>query len=94
MDNSKKNWLSPQMRTYVLKALSKIKEIRCEKCGAYEGLEFHHIKYAPKENVAIKDLKILCNKCHRNAKNVLSNIKTVFENGKRYCIASKIKFEY
>jgi len=72
----------------------KFREIRCEKCGIYEGLELHHTKYAPKQMVTIEDIKILCNKCHRNARKSLSMLRTIFKNGKRYCIARNFKFEY
>ena len=91
INNSKNNWLSPFFRTYIARIIAKTREIRCEKCGVYEGLEFHHTKY---ENVSINDIRIRCNKCHRNCAKPFSLLKTVFEEGKRFCIVSGYKFEY
>ena len=88
------NWLDEELRLYVIYCLSKLKEIKCEECGSYEKLEFHHTKYAPKENVSIHDLKILCSKCHRNDRNGRSVLRTIFEGGKRFCEGAKFKFEY
>jgi hypothetical protein len=68
--------------------------IKCEKCGAYENLELHHIKYEPKERVYLKDIKILCGKCHRNDSSKGSALKTVFENGERFCVTNGYKFPY
>jgi DNA-directed RNA polymerase subunit RPC12/RpoP len=42
----------------------KLGEIRCEECGSKRNLEIHHKRYG--EDVAIKDLKLLCHKCHNN----------------------------
>lgn len=75
------------------KEISKSRVIQCEKCGIFEGLEMHHAKYHP-HNVSVNDIKILCNLCHRNSKKKLSQLKTVFEDGKRFCIVSSHKFEY
>lgn len=94
MGNSAVNWLSPQMRMYVFKAISKTREIRCEDCGSYEGIELHHTKYAPAENVSIQDITLLCNKCHRNTDYQLSDVKTTFKDGKRYCESKNFTFEY
>lgn len=94
MGNSTRNWLTPYFRIYVLQAIAKTREIKCEKCGVYEGLELHHKKYAPKENVSINDIEILCNQCHRNTKKKTSNLKTIFIDGKRKCIVSNYEFEY
>ncbi|TBR16974.1 hypothetical protein EPO66_03600 [bacterium] len=92
------------MRLYIVWCLTHPKdpkdfrEIKCEECSSYENLEFHHEKYAPEEEVYLKDIKISCCKCHRNAPVVKGKqrpqLKTVFENGKRYCITSKYKFGY
>lgn len=95
--NSKTNWFSPQMRLYLLKAIiHQGREIRCEnkKCGSYKNIEFHHTKYAPKDIVSVKDIKLECNKCHRNSSNKLSKVSTIFENGKRFCVGSNFKFAY
>lgn len=95
--NSIDNWLSPQMRLYLLKAIIKQgREIRCEnkKCGSYKNIEFHHTKYAPKNIVSIKDIKLECNKCHRNSDNKLSKVSTIFIKGIRYCVGSNFKFAY
>jgi Zn finger protein HypA/HybF involved in hydrogenase expression len=72
------------------------REIKCEKCGTLEGLEFHHEKYEPQEKVYLDDLRILCTKCHRNDnENVKrSNLRTVYEDGKRYCETTIYRFEY
>lgn len=92
-----KGFLTKQMRLYVAKAITDSgREIRCEKkdCRKYEDLEFHHKKY---KNVRIKDIRILCGKHHRNSKipkNCRSRLKTIFENGKRFCEVSEYKFEY
>ena len=92
---SRFNWLTPMFRIYVLKALSNIKEIRCEKCGAYSNLEMHHKKYAPKQKVTIYDIQLLCGKCHRNSRHeTYSKVATVFIKGKRYCVTSNFKFPY
>jgi hypothetical protein len=93
MQNSVKNWLSPFFRVYVVKEISKTRVIKCEKCGVLEGLELHHKKYHP-QNVSVNDIQILCNQCHRNTSHKLSSLKTVFEDGKRFCIVSSHKFEY
>lgn len=92
--NSKRNWLSPFFRVYVLQLISKEREIKCEKCGVYEGLEIHHKKYGPIQNVSIDDISLLCNQCHRQTSHRLSSLKTVFEDGKRFCLVSGHKFEY
>ena len=105
--NAQTNWLSATMRMYVAMAMSKSKEIKCDECGSYDDLEFHHKKYArnskrePRRlkyskltNISIHDLQILCCKCHRNAKSSPSEMATVFEDGKRYCIVSQYIFLY
>lgn len=94
----KEMFMNMEMRMYVAKAMTAAgREIKCEKCGAYENLEFHHLKYAP-ENVTIKDIVLLCPKCHRNSKIPKelrrSRVRTIFENGKRFCETSHYKFEY
>jgi 5-methylcytosine-specific restriction endonuclease McrA len=97
MSRSLDNWMPEMMRAYVAKAISKTREIKCEECGTYENLEFHHKKYSTEENATIKDIKILCTKCHRNAKASKrrgSGLRTIFENGKRFCEVSKFRFEY
>lgn len=88
-----KGFLTDEMRMYVAKCISDTREIRCEKCGAYDNLEFHHKRY---EGATIKDIQILCEKCHRNVKrsDKSSHLKTVFERGKRFCEGSKWRFEY
>jgi len=98
------NFLSVEMRLYILYAMThrsnptKNREIKCEICGSYKNLEIHHDKYFPKEQVLIDDVRILCHKCHRNAGKVkdirCSQVKTVFEKGKRFCITNRFKFEY
>lgn len=92
--NSKVNWLSPQFKLYVFSTISKKREIKCAKCGSYKNLELHHKRYAPQDNVAIKDIELLCSKCHRNSKQSLSKVSTVFKNGKRYCVGNNFRFEY
>lgn len=93
--NSKKNWLSKQMKLYILPIIAKEREIKCEKCGSLENLELHHTKYEPVEHVSYKDLQILCGKCHRNVnqKNY-STLRTVYEYGKRFCEFNCYRFEY
>jgi hypothetical protein len=99
------NFFNMEMRLYISWCIThprnsrSFREIKCEKCNAYENLEFHHKKYAPEEKVFIKDIRISCNKCHRNSKVTTvecrrSKLRTVFENGKRYCETSHYKFEY
>lgn len=94
------NSLSEMMRYYLLYTMTHRepkelnREIKCEGCEVYEGLEMHHEKYYPKETVTVDDIHLSCNKCHRNDDNPQSRVKTVFENGKRFCVASKFKFEY
>lgn len=92
--NSLANWLTPQFRIYVWQAISKTREIKCEKCGTRKNIEMHHKKYAPKENVSINDIQLLCNKCHRNSNDPLSQVSTVLKNGKRFCIGSNFQFHY
>lgn len=92
--NSQRNWVSPYLKVYLLLLISKEREIKCFTCGAYEGLEIHHKKYGPEHNVSYKDVSLLCSKCHRNTTHRLSNVRTVFENGKRFCEVSGHKFEY
>lgn len=72
------------------------REIKCEKCGSYEDLELHHTKYEPEEKVYLKDIKILCAKCHRNdiSKRNGNTLRTIFKNKKRYCITTNYEFEY
>jgi hypothetical protein len=94
MGKSQDNWLSPQMRIYVLFCISRTREIRCEKCGVWTGLEMHHTKYAPEEVVTINDIMILCQKCHRNCGTSISSVRTVFKGKKRFCEISGHKFEY
>lgn len=96
MSNSQDNWLSEQMRMYVIVAISKTREIKCEECGTYEGLELHHSKYlTDTDGCSINDIEILCAKCHRNDdRKDYSMLRTVFENGRRYCETAKFKFEY
>jgi hypothetical protein len=84
------------MRVYLAQAITNSgREIKCEKCGAFENLEFHHKKYSPR--VTIKDIEILCTKCHRNAKPAKkrgSLLKTVFLEGKRFCVVNYYRFAY
>lgn len=94
MGKSRDNWLMPQMRIYVWWVISKTREIKCEECGTYQGVEMHHTKYAPEENVTINDIKLLCNKHHRNSDTPLSKVSTVFESGQRFCVGSNFKFAY
>ena len=48
----------------------------------------------PAKNREIKDdIRLLCTKCHRNC-DYHTDLKTVYENGKRYCENSHFKFEY
>lgn len=96
MSLAKDNHIPPYFRLYLLKIISNIKEIRCEKCNSYENLELHHTKYSTEQNTSIKDIQILCGKCHRNQDNtkITSSLKTIFENGKRFCVMSNLRFEY
>lgn len=95
IDRSRENWLPVMMRVYVAKAITDSgRKIKCEKCGKLRGLEFHHEKYHPEEDVSIKDIKILCHKCHRNAKKKASNLSTVFIKDKRYCLVNNFRFAY
>lgn len=91
-----KGYLTKEIRLYVAKSITDSgREIKCEDCGALENLEFHHKKYA---KVKIKDIRILCSRCHRNAENVKENrrsgLKTIFEKGKRFCQVSDFQFQY
>jgi len=105
MNNPQKrqdNFLDLMMRLYILYTIThrsdpKLnKEIKCEKCGSCEHLELHHIKYIPEE-IYVDDIQLLCPKCHRNSKvskHKSSQVRTVFENGKRFCELREFKFEY
>lgn len=91
-----RGFISKQMRVYLAKSIADSgREIRCEKCNSYEDLEFHHKKY---DFATINDISVLCVKCHRNAKTAKkirrSTLKTIFENGKRFCCVSGCQFEY
>jgi len=96
-----RNFIPKQMRLYIAWCITHplrpkdFREIRCEKCKRYDNLEFHHRRY---KRVLIKDIRIKCFKCHRNAdevkKNRRSQLKTIFENGKRICEVSGFRFEY
>lgn len=88
------NWMSPFFRQYVAKAISKTREIKCEKCGKLDGLEFHHTKYSPDHNVSINDIQILCSSCHRSGSPANSNLRTEFVNEKRFCCVGNYRFEY
>lgn len=93
-DYSRDNWFNPQIRLYILMAISKTREIRCEKCKTYKNIEMHHKKYAPKK-VSINDIQLLCSKCHRHTnQKEYSKLKTIFENGRRYCEGVGFRFEY
>ncbi len=97
LSNSQFNMPSHQMKLYLIKAIIQSgREIRCEnrKCGSYKNIEFHHTKYAPKDTVSVKDIKLECSKCHRNSKTPLSSLSTVFEKGKRFCVGYNFKFAY
>lgn len=87
------NFLTNEMRMYILIVLTKFRkqEIKCSMCGSYTNLEFHHVKY---ENVTVNDIKLVCEKCHRNDDHKRSQLSTVFENGKRFCVGYNFKFEY
>lgn len=84
------------MKKYILMAMINTgRDIVCEKCGALENLELHHTKYAPLEEVSIFDLKILCGKCHRgSSRKDHSHVRTVYENGIRYCEVNRFRFQY
>lgn len=95
MQNEEK-FLTKDIRLYLAYTMthrsnpSKNREIKCEKCNRYNNLEFHHKKYI---RATIDDIKILCSKCHRNSP-TNSQLATIVENGKRYCISSDFKFAY
>jgi len=100
----KLNFFNDEMRLYIAYCFThptngkKIREIKCEECGSYIDLDFHHKKYAPKEKVYLEDIRIGCCRCHRNSKPALkrrrSQLRTIFIKGKRYCETAKYKFEY
>lgn len=47
----------------------KLKEAgyKCEKCGAKESLDIHHLTYARLGHERMSDLQALCRPCHRKA---------------------------
>jgi 5-methylcytosine-specific restriction endonuclease McrA len=95
MSNSQVNYINREMRTYVLMAMTRTgREIKCEWCGRLDQLELHHKKYFPQDTVTIFDLEILCPKCHRNAKNGRSDVRTEYRNGERYCVMNHTEFAY
>ena len=95
MKDKAEYFLSAWFRPYVWQAISIKREIKCEKCGAMEKLELHHKTY---EKPTIYDLEILCEKCHRGINNSsptrASQVKTIIENGVRYCRGSEWHFTY
>lgn len=94
------NFLTLDMRAYILYAMThrsdknKNREIKCEKCGSYENLEFHHNKYYPADDVTIDDITLQCIPCHRNDRKSTSNLRTVFKDGVRFCENTYFEFEY
>lgn len=47
-------------RKLLIKALGN----KCQKCGATLNLVLHHKRY--KDNLEMKDIELLCSKCHAN----------------------------
>lgn len=90
-NNSKEHNLTPYFKMVVATVIAKKREIRCEKCGNYSSLEFHHLTYV---NPTINDLQVLCSSCHRASPNDHSGMETVFRDGKRLCHVSGYEFEY
>jgi 5-methylcytosine-specific restriction endonuclease McrA len=47
----------------------KLKEAgyKCQKCGAKESLDIHHLTYARLGHERMSDLQALCRSCHRKA---------------------------
>ena len=47
----------------------KLKEAgyKCERCGAKESLDIHHLTYARLGHERMSDLQALCRPCHRKA---------------------------
>lgn len=95
---AKANWLTPQMRLYILHVVTKRKEIKCEDCGTYKGIHIHHDKY---NDATIDDLVLLCKKCHakrhgwKHKRLDETMLSTIFENNKRFCVGGDgLRFEY
>ena len=63
-----------------LRYLKRLKQNRCGVCASKDNLDVHHLNYRHLYDVELKDLRVLCRRCHFLAHDLMKNGTLVFKN--------------